>query len=97
MFAQTIDDIDFNNIYYRVESLGYKVMGDHAQFIFRITTVNDVQFTVCDRYSSIRAFYEALKKYLGTDQLNQRKDLPKFPGKKLFGRMDVPFLIQRQS
>ena len=44
----------------------------------------------------LRAFYEALKKYMGNGIVNW-KDLPKFPGKKFFGRMDVPFLIKRQN
>ena len=34
--------IDFDKITYNVEAIGYKITGDHTEFIFKLTTVNDI-------------------------------------------------------
>ena len=84
-----LEKIDFDKVTYMFEATGYKVCQDHTQFIFKVTTPSGVAFQICDRYSSIRSFYEVVKKYLGDDA----KYLPKFPPKKMFGSKEVGFLI----
>ena len=84
--------IDFSRAVYEFEATGYKVSDDHTEFIFKVTAPNGAVFSICDRYSSIRSFYEVVKKYIGDDA----KTLPKFPPKKMFGTKNVGFVVQRQ-
>ena len=88
-----LEEFDFDTATYKFEGTGYKVSNDHTEFIFKVTAPNGVAFQICDRYSSIRSFYEVVKKYIGDDA----KKVPKFPGKKMFGTKEVAFVIQRQK
>ena len=88
-----IAEFDFEQATYLFEGTGYKVNQDHTEFIFKVTPPNGVAFQVCDRYSSIRSFYEVVKKYIG----DEAKHLPKFPPKKMLGTKEVSFLIKRQK
>ena len=56
--------LDFETNIYTFDGIGYKVFPSHTEYIFRITAANGVSFNISDRYSSLRSFYEVMRKYI---------------------------------
>jgi len=67
-----------------------EVRGGHAEYDIQVSD-SEQTWTLTARYSRLDDLHAELK------AANKNKELPKFPGKKLFGNNDPAFLSQRQK
>jgi hypothetical protein len=72
----------------------YTLEDSHAEFIIKVLASNGITFHLADRYSSLRQFQSLVRKDLDRVNFNF---LPRFPEKKLLGKMDPKFLQDRMT